>query len=85
VLVAFAFWRESRSAEASTRRAVLWSIAWFALGLLSTLWFGLFDSPHAASAYAAVYLIERAHRTLGRKGGGRTESRRRHAAAAPCR
>jgi len=60
VLVACAFWRESRAPAGSTRRAVLWSLAWLALGLLPTLWFGLFDSPHAAGSYAAVYLIERA-------------------------
>src|SRR5262245_37855607 len=59
-LVAAAFWVESRSAEASAQRAVLWSLAWLALGLLPTLWFGLFDDAHAASSYAAVYLIERA-------------------------
>ena len=59
-VVACLFWRESRAPVGSTRRAVLWSIAWLALGLLPTLWFGLFDSPHAASSYAAVYLIERA-------------------------
>jgi len=60
LLVACAFWRESRATVASARRAVLWSIGWLALGLLPTLWFGLFDSPHTASSYAAVYLIERA-------------------------
>jgi tellurite resistance protein TerC len=60
VLVAFAFWRESRTALASARRAVSWSIGWLALGLLPTLWYGLFDSAHAAGSYAAVYLIERA-------------------------
>src|ERR1700742_1598853 len=59
-VVAVAFWIESRAPEDSARRAVIWSIAWLALGLLPTLWFGLFDSPHAASSYAAVYLIERA-------------------------
>ena len=59
-VVACAFWRESRGPVGSTQRAVLWSVAWLALGLLPTLWFGLFDSPHAASSYAAVYLIERA-------------------------
>jgi tellurite resistance protein TerC len=60
VLIAFAFWRESRAAVGSARRAVAWSIGWLALGLLPALWFGLFESPHAASSYAAVYLIERA-------------------------
>jgi tellurite resistance protein TerC len=60
VLVACAFWRESRAAAGRAHRAALWSLAWLALGLLPTLWFGLFDSPHAASSYATVYLIERA-------------------------
>lgn len=60
VLIACAFWRESRAPAASAHRAVLWSLAWLALGLLPTLWFGLLDSPHAAGSYAAVYLIERA-------------------------
>ncbi|HTA05137.1 MAG TPA: hypothetical protein VK774_02140 [Solirubrobacteraceae bacterium] len=60
VLVACAFWLESRSGQAGVRRAVLWSLAWLFLGLLPALWFGLFDGPHAASSYAAVYLIERA-------------------------
>ncbi len=59
-VVACAFWRESRAPVGSTHRAVLWSLAWLVLGLLPTLWFGLFDSSHAASSYAAVYLIERA-------------------------
>ncbi|HUA73609.1 MAG TPA: hypothetical protein VL988_02530 [Solirubrobacteraceae bacterium] len=59
-VVAAAFWIESRAPEGSARRAVLWSLAWLALGLLPTLWFGLWRSPHAASSYAAVYLIERA-------------------------
>lgn len=60
VLIACAFWRESRAPAGSAHRAVLWSLAWLALGLLPTLWFGLFDSAHAAGSYAAVYLIERA-------------------------
>jgi tellurite resistance protein TerC len=59
-IVACAFWRESRAPSGSAQRAGLWSLAWLALGLLPTLWFGLFDSPHAAGSYAAVYLIERA-------------------------
>ncbi len=42
------------------RGALVWSGAWLALGLLPTVWFGLFDSPHNAGSYAAVYLIERA-------------------------
>jgi len=64
VLVAGAFWLETRASEdakgSAVRGALVWSAAWLALGLLPTLWFGLFDSPHAASSYAAVYLIERA-------------------------
>lgn len=64
LLVAGAYALETRpaaSAERSKlRAAVLWSLAWLALGLLPTLWFGVFESAHAASSYAAVYLIERA-------------------------
>jgi tellurite resistance protein TerC len=63
VLVAGAFWLETRPSRdegrSAIRGALVWSAAWLALGLLPTLWFGLFDSPHAASSYAAVYLIER--------------------------
>jgi len=59
-LVASAFWVESRSARGGARRALLWSAAWLTLGLLPTLWFGLFEDSHAASSYAAVYTIERA-------------------------
>src|ERR1035441_10843058 len=64
VLVAGAFRLETRTSSdqrrSAVRGALVWSAAWLALGLLPTLWFGLFDSPHAAGAYAAVYLIERA-------------------------
>jgi tellurite resistance protein TerC len=64
VLVACVFLLESRAAagasRASLRSALTWSAVWLALGLLPTLSFGLFQSPHAASSYAAVYLIERA-------------------------
>jgi tellurite resistance protein TerC len=63
-LVAGAFWLETRTSRgdgrSAIRTAVAWSAAWLALGLLPTLWFGLLDSPRAASSYAAVYLIERA-------------------------
>jgi tellurite resistance protein TerC len=63
-LVAGAFWLETRAGRdagrSPVRGALVWSAAWLALGLLPTLWFGLFDSPHAAGSYAAVYLIERA-------------------------
>jgi tellurite resistance protein TerC len=64
VLVACVFLLESRAAarapRASVRSALTWSAVWLALGLLPTLSFGLFQSPHAASSYAAVYMIERA-------------------------
>jgi tellurite resistance protein TerC len=64
MLVAGAFWLETRASRdggrSHVRGALMWSAAWLALGLLPTLWFGLFDSPHAAGSYAAVYLIERA-------------------------
>ncbi len=64
VLVAGAFRLETRTSSdqrrSAVRGALAWSAAWLALGLLPTLWFGLFDSPHAAGSYAAVYLIERA-------------------------
>ena len=64
VLVAGAFRMETRTSSdqrrSAVRGALVWSAAWLALGLLPTLWFGLFDSPHAAGSYAAVYLIERA-------------------------
>lgn len=64
VLVAGAFWLETRASRdarrSPVRGALVWSGAWLALGLLPTLWFGLFDAPRAASSYAAVYLIERA-------------------------
>jgi tellurite resistance protein TerC len=64
VLVAAAFWLETRASRrgegSAVRSALAWSAAWLALGVLPTLWFGLFDSSHAASSYAAVYLIERA-------------------------
>lgn len=64
LLVAGAFWLENRDSADRTgpgvRQALLWCVAWLLLGLLPTLWFGLFDGFHAASSYAAVYLIERA-------------------------
>lgn len=64
VLVIGAFWLETRTDYAApaavVRRALAWSGAWLLLGLLPTLWFGLFESAHSASSYAAVYLIERA-------------------------
>ena len=64
LLVAGAFWLEARASRegggSSARSALAWSIAWLVLGLLPTLWFGLFDAPHRAGSYAAVYLIERA-------------------------
>jgi tellurite resistance protein TerC len=64
LLVVGAFWLETRTSRdasrSSVRSALTWSGAWLALGLLPTLWFGLFDAPHQAGSYAAVYLIERA-------------------------
>jgi tellurite resistance protein TerC len=42
------------------RRALVWSVAWLLIGLLPSVIFGLFEGGHAASAYAAVYVIERA-------------------------
>ena len=64
LLVVGAFWLETRAARDTSsspiRSALIWSGAWLALGLLPTLWFGLFDAPHRAGSYAAVYLIERA-------------------------
>jgi tellurite resistance protein TerC len=64
VLVACAFWLETRARPADerskVRRALAWSGAWLLLGLLPTVWFGLFEGAHTASSYAAVYLIERA-------------------------
>ena len=64
VLVAGAFWLEARASRqadrSAARGALFWSVVWLALGVLPTLWFGLFESAHAASSYAAVYLIERA-------------------------
>jgi tellurite resistance protein TerC len=63
LVVVGAFWLEARASRdgsgLSIRGALSWSAAWLALGLLPTLWFGLFDAPHQAGAYAAVYLIER--------------------------
>jgi tellurite resistance protein TerC len=64
VIVGTFFWLETRAqragASANAREALRWSALWLALGLLPTLWFGLLQSAHAASSYAAVYLIERA-------------------------
>ncbi|HEX3433368.1 MAG TPA: hypothetical protein VHT25_04820 [Solirubrobacteraceae bacterium] len=64
LLVVGAFWLETRTAHDTSRSpirsALIWSGAWLALGLLPTLWLGLFDTPHQAGSYAAVYLIERA-------------------------
>lgn len=63
-LVACASWLEIRASRdkrrSPVRGALVWSVAWLGLGLLPTLWFGVFEGGHAASSYAAVYLIERA-------------------------
>ena len=64
VVVTCAYWLEARmdrdARRSRVRTAILWSGVWLLLGLLPTLWFGLLESGHAASSYAAVYLIERA-------------------------
>ena len=66
-LIVGAYWLETRSragdpgdAASNARRALRWSGVWLVLGLLPTALFAAFDSGHAGSAYAAVYLIERA-------------------------
>lgn len=64
VLIVAAYWLETRTSQragaANIRSAIFWSCVWLGLGLLPALWFGLFESAHTASSYAAVYLIERA-------------------------
>jgi TerC family integral membrane protein len=64
VVLAGAYWLETRGAAAAAasplRHALLWSVAWLALGLLPVLLFGLVQGSRQASAYGAVYLIERA-------------------------
>jgi tellurite resistance protein TerC len=64
VVVVGAYWLETRTGSAVgtsvIRRALAWSGIWLLLGLLPTLWFGMFESAHSAGSYAAVYLIERA-------------------------
>ncbi len=59
-LVICAYLLETRAAAGTARSAVAWSGVWLALGLLPTVLFAIAEGPHAASAYAAVYLIERA-------------------------
>jgi tellurite resistance protein TerC len=64
VVVVGAYWLETRTGSGEgtpvVRRALAWSGIWLLLGLLPTVWFGIFESAHSASSYAAVYLIERA-------------------------
>jgi tellurite resistance protein TerC len=64
LLVAGTYWLEThmgrRARHSRVRDALRWSGVWLFLGLLPALWFGVFESAHAASSYAAVYLIERA-------------------------
>lgn len=64
ILVLGAYRLETRARaehpEGQARGALIWSGIWLVLGLAPTLIFGLFQSAHAASSYAAVYLIERA-------------------------
>jgi TerC family integral membrane protein len=74
VLVGAAYWLETRHALGTrggslalaqaprgrrVRHASIWSALWLALGLVPTALFGLLHSSGSASAYAAVYLIER--------------------------
>ena len=59
-----AYWWEARqqgsSARSSFSIAARWSVVWLLIGLLPTALFGLLADADEASAYAAVYLIERA-------------------------
>ncbi|HVA20258.1 MAG TPA: hypothetical protein VMU55_08790 [Solirubrobacteraceae bacterium] len=62
-ILALAYRLETRSRahqESSPRHALIWSAVWLGLGLLPVTIFGFIEGPHAASSYAAVYLIERA-------------------------
>lgn len=62
-ILALAYRLESRARaghDSSTRHALVWSGVWLGLGLLPVGIFGLVQGAHAASSYAAVYLIERA-------------------------
>jgi tellurite resistance protein TerC len=62
VLTVVAYWWETRTyrdPRPNLRVAALWTAAWLAIGLLPTLIFGASQGSHAASEYAAVYLIER--------------------------
>jgi tellurite resistance protein TerC len=66
-VLALVYWLEARDARrqpaATTdrvRRAALWSAAWLALGLAPIAIFGAIQGGQSASAYAAVYMIERA-------------------------
>jgi tellurite resistance protein TerC len=63
-VLVLAYWLEARQSgrdrASPLRHALIWSAAWLALGLLPVALFGLIEGAGAASAYAAVYLIERA-------------------------
>ncbi len=62
-ILAFAYRLETSSRsdhDSGPRHALIWSGVWLGLGLLPVAIFGLVEGAHAASAYAAVYLIERA-------------------------
>ncbi len=62
-ILALAYRFETRSRveqDASTRHALIWSAVWLGLGLFPVTIFGFVEGSHAASSYAAVYLIERA-------------------------
>jgi tellurite resistance protein TerC len=60
VVVAGAYWLEARDDGSGVRRALAWSVLWLLLGLVPIAIFGFVESSSKASAYAAVYLIERA-------------------------
>jgi tellurite resistance protein TerC len=66
-VLALVYWLEARDARrqpaattARVHRATLWSAVWLALGLAPIAIFGIIEGSRPASAYAAVYLIERA-------------------------
>jgi tellurite resistance protein TerC len=52
--------RARRRRPPSARDAIVWSGVWLGLGLLPSAIFAVFADPHSGTAYAAVYLIERA-------------------------
>jgi tellurite resistance protein TerC len=63
VLVLGAYVLETRARDtrpASARDGIVWSGVWLGLGLLPSAIYAIFADPHSGTAYAAVYLIERA-------------------------